>query len=123
MKAGEWVRWSLCASADDSNGAATTDCYEGSRVDSLTYDSNQYAYDFRVIDWNSNHTQSVTNKTKSAMAEAPGLSRPEVVFTDSRGILHGVWDRERARYAFLHLNDHYVGVSAIDGLGMWASVD
>jgi hypothetical protein len=121
LEDGVWKQWGACGISDTSNPVSAADCFDGARVDSLTLDSNQYAFDFRVVSWSSNRTVSVADRVTSAVTSETGVSRPEVVFTDSRGAVHGVWDPTHHRFGFLHLNDHYVGIDSETTLPAWHS--
>jgi hypothetical protein len=62
---------------------------------------------------------SVSGNRTSAVVESATVSRPEVLITDSRGVLYGLWDPSHGRYAFVHLNDRYAGVDPATGLPAW----
>ena len=112
LDGGKWTSWGTCDSTIDTSG-----CFDGDRVDSLALDSNQYAFSFRVVEWRSNQTVVMTHGNATNRSRASTAARPEVLITDSRGALHGLWDPVHARFAFLHLNDRYTGVKEAGMLG------
>lgn len=125
---GEWTEWASCNSTIDPAG-----CFAGDRVDSLALDSNQYTIDFRIVDWHSNESVVISHgnvtqlrrhgpRPRSPLHERSGAAkqlRPEVLMTDSRGALHGVWDPVHHRFGFLHLNDAYAGTDNVTRLPQW----
>lgn len=119
LKNASWTQWGLCNAADPNNVIEIADCFEGGRIDTMALDTNQYAYDFRVSNWESNRTVSVVRGLPSPVVVTAGISRPTILITDSRGAFRGLWDSNHSRYGFLHLNDKYVHVDPATRLPLW----
>jgi len=114
LDGGRWTSWGTCNSTADTAG-----CFDGDRVDSLALDTNQYAFSFRVVEWMSNQSVVMTHGNPTDRSGASTAARPEVLITDSRGALHGLWDPVHARFAFMHLNDRYTGAKEAGALGVF----